>query len=598
MTDIVSSRANLSDNNFLTLDLKKSWQISSPALKALPKPDGPPPVALGFLWNSQDTLYLYGGQFSDTPEVKPDPYSMWSYDIPSSKWEEYASPETIDGEPVQRSAEGSGVNIPHLGRGLYFGGHLDRFTTPDWDISVWRVYLRSLLEFTFPGVPTAKTINSGKPAGQDGVFRNITEGGIQESAGFTERADGLLIYVPGYAKEGILVGLAGGTNESFTQMNVIDVYDIADEKWYKQSTSGSTPKPRVNPCSVATSAPDGSSVQVHMFGGQKLLPAGSQEQYDDLWILSIPSFTWIEVDMKGQSVPPGRSGHTCDVWNGQMVMVGGYVGPDFSCESPGIYVFNTSSLKWGTSYAALEGSNDVNQQVAQQKDSAALQGSYGYRVPKVVQEAIGGNEMGAATITAPAQTVSAGPFATGKPVTYTVTRPDGSVATETGTSSANSPSQPTGPNIAAIVAGVIAGLLAILAIYLGFCTWVYRRQLALYKNHVSMTQRQGGPIGPPMLLGLGHSKNDSSTGKNSMDATSASSSTHGNVRGYQPVPGHGHHHSLSGGGGGMDLGDRGSANGGFATARSSTEDLLAGLEPSFLGVLLSPRRSLRVINRD
>jgi hypothetical protein len=35
-----------------------------------------------------------------------------------------------------------------------------------------------------------------------------------------------------------------------------------------------------------------------------------------------------------------------------------------------------------------------------------------------------------------------------------------------------------------------------------------------------------------------------------------------------------------------------------STANSSTDDLLSGQEPTFLGVMLNPRRSLRVINRD
>jgi hypothetical protein len=35
-----------------------------------------------------------------------------------------------------------------------------------------------------------------------------------------------------------------------------------------------------------------------------------------------------------------------------------------------------------------------------------------------------------------------------------------------------------------------------------------------------------------------------------------------------------------------------------ASVSSSTEDLLAGHEPSFISVVLSPRRTLRVINRD
>ena len=113
-------------------------------------------------------------------------------------------------------------------------------------------------------------------------------------------------------------------------MNVIDVYDIATSNWYKQATSGPTPKIRVNPCAAVAAASDGSSYQVHMFGGQNLIPAGNQTQYDDLWILTVPSFTWIQVDQKSQSVPPGRAGHSCHMWDGQMVLVGGYVGDQLS----------------------------------------------------------------------------------------------------------------------------------------------------------------------------------------------------------------------------------------------------------------------------
>jgi hypothetical protein len=37
-------------------------------------------------------------------------------------------------------------------------------------------------------------------------------------------------------------------------MNVIDVYDIEKSTWYKQSTVGSYPKARVNPCAVVAAA--------------------------------------------------------------------------------------------------------------------------------------------------------------------------------------------------------------------------------------------------------------------------------------------------------------------------------------------------------
>ena len=568
------------------------------------------------MWNSPTTLYLYGGEFSDNPVVSPVPFSMWSYDISSSTWSEEQNPQTVAGSssdagnaPVQRAAEGAGITIPSLGRGFYFGGHLDGYTTPGWSQSIARVYLTSLLEFTFPGY-TNPAVNNNQPAGASGIFRNITRGGRQETAGFPERADGVLIYIPGFSKDGIILGLAGGTNTTFTQMNIIDVYDIANSTWYKQSTSGPTPDIRVNPCAVAQSAPDGSSVQVHMYGGQNLLPYANQTQNSDVWIISIPSFTSIaHVDTSSQSVPPARAGHSCNAWNGQMIVTGGYVGPSLSCDTPGIYVFNTTSLQWQNSYAALAGSNYLNQQKSQEKDLNALGGSYGYQVPPVVQSVIGGHAYGGATVTAPANAATQGPFATGKPITYTVTASNGATVTTTGIpgpgSGVSGSSGGGGTNIGAIVAGVIAGLFAVLAGYLGFCTWVYRRQLALYKNHVAMAQRAqlgatpgfiGAGIPVPGGGGSSNQKGSFETRSQNSGHGSGSGSAIGTRvpagRGYQP---------LGTSGAAAATGTSSTTrypHGGNSTASSSTDDLRAGQEPSFLGVMLNPRRSLRVINRD
>jgi hypothetical protein len=581
------------DNDFLTLDLTRSWQISSPSLTGLPQPSGPPAVSLGFLWNSYDALYLYGGEFSDNPVAEPTAFSTWAYDIASGSWSELSSPVTVEGEnsgpggeSVERAAEGAGITIPQLGRGFYFGGHLDYLTTAGWSIQIARVYLTSLLEYTFPG-SSNPAVNGGNAAGSDGIYRNITEGGVQDTSGFPERADGILVYVPGYGESGIILGLAGGTNATFTQMNVIDVYDIAASTWYKQSTSGPTPEIRVNPCAVALSAADGSSTQVYMYGGQNLLPYGEQIQYDDVWILTIPSFTWIKVDTSDQSTPPARAGHTCHVWNSQMVVVGGYVGQDLSCDSPGIYVFNTSALAWQNDYFTLsdEDGDNLNRQPAQRKDASALQGSYGYMVPAKVQSVIGGNAVGSATITAPAQTPLGGPMATGSAITYTVTGSDGSVVTETSaptTQTGSSSSGSSGPNTGAIIAGVLAGVFGALAIYLGFCAWLYRKQLKLYKNHVAMSQQQTLTGGGAAFLGVPGKQNEKSLTSSDRTRTSDQRSRESNSRGRTGAP------PVPYGAGPMGAG----------TANSSTEDLLAGQEPSFLGVFLNPRRSLRVVNRD
>lgn len=220
---------NTWNNNFLTLDLTRTWNIASPSLTGLPQPpssSGPPAVALGYLWSSHESLFLYGGEFSWKPAESPTPFSTWEYNMQSQEWIEHSNPQTSKGESapsanenVQRAAEGAGVNIPSLGRGFYFGGHLDGYTTQGWSQSVPRVYLQSLLEYTFPGYSNnqVESLNNGQTAGDDGVYRNITVGGLQDSAGFTQRADGLLIYIPGFGEQGILLALAGGSNETFVR---------------------------------------------------------------------------------------------------------------------------------------------------------------------------------------------------------------------------------------------------------------------------------------------------------------------------------------------------------------------------------------------
>ncbi|KAK0722006.1 hypothetical protein B0T26DRAFT_739331 [Lasiosphaeria miniovina] len=506
------------NSDFLAIDLTKSWDISSPAIRGLPQPSGPPAVSLGYLWNDYNSLYLYGGEFADNPFVEPAPVSTWRYSIADAKWIEYTSPKTSagnssdgGGQPVQRAAEGAGISVPELGLSFYFGGHLDLSTTPGWSNQIARVYLKSLLEFTHPGFTNngVYSLASGSGAGEDGVYRNITEGGLQTDSGFSERADGVLVFVPGWGDLGVLIGLAGGTADTFTNdLSTLDVYDIASSKWYHQQTTGTPPEVRVNPCAVIASAPDASSFQIFLYGGQNLQPYKEQIQYSDMFILSIPSFTWIKVDQSGNNMPAARAGHSCQLRDGQVVVVGGYIGTSPACESPGIYVFNASSLAWESKFTALSHSGDLD------PENSVLGNSYGYQVPAVVASVIGGGSTGGATATTPAAgPATGGPFATGKSPVFTVTA-SGSTATvtqwEPGATATRGPSGggsstggggEGGSNVdggsgmsdnrraSLIAAGIIAALAGLAAVYLGYCAWLYRRQVRAYKSHLAVANR-------------------------------------------------------------------------------------------------------------
>ncbi|KKY36942.1 putative kelch domain-containing protein [Diaporthe ampelina] len=601
------------NNNLLALDLTSTWDTSSPSLTGLPQPSGPPAVALGALWNDYTSLYVYGGEFADNPFQEPAEVSTWQYRISSGTWTEHSDPQTSSGNnsasegvPVQRAAEGAAVSVPELGLSWYFGGHLDLSTTPGWSMYTERVYLKSLLEFTHPGYANNGVFSlrgSGAPA--SGAYRNITEGGLQLSDAFTERADGVLVYVPGWGTSGVLIGLGGGTAEDFTDdMSTLDVYDIANSVCF----------------------------QIYVFGGQNLQPAGNQIQYDDMYILTIPSFTWIgpvSQGGSGSSIPYARAGHTCTLRDGQMIVAGGFNTTVTSCDNPGIYVFNASSFEWGTSFRALAPSSDANS-----ADNSVMAASYGYVVPEEVISVVGGGPSGSATITQPAASATGGPFATGKPPVFTITA-SGSTATITSppdpSSSGDSSPANQGGLIAAIVVACLAGLAAG---YLGYCAWLYRRQVRAYKTHLAVQNRfpaRSASHGSFFFGAFGRRKSDA-RGKDEKawlaghrrDPSDASSSagdesfawvgrdklldpntnSKSNSNKFTPTssgarPSYGD--ESKGGGPSPGSGTSpGEVSGSSRPRRDSTSggstSSLEGLEPSFFSVVMGPRRALRVVN--
>jgi hypothetical protein len=229
-----------------------------------------------------------------------------------------------------------------------------------------------------------------------------------------------------------------------------------------------------------------------------------------MYILSIPSFTWIEAPQGGDNKPSGRSGHTCNLRDGQIVLVGGYTGPGTDCDRPGVYVFNATSLEWTSRFTALDHPADLN------PENSVLGNSFGYKVPDVVASVIGGGPDGGATATAPAAgKPTEGPFATGKSPVFTITA-SGSTATitkaapgatggpsggaggpgSTNTTTTSDPAASDGRRGPLIAAGVIAGLAGLLALYLGYCAWLYRRQVRAYKTHLAVANRYSSAAGP------------------------------------------------------------------------------------------------------
>lgn len=270
-------------------------------------------------------------------------------------------------------------------------------------------------------------------------------------------------------------------------MTNIDIYDIANETWHTQSTTGG-PGALTRGCAVMQPAPDYSSFNIYWYGGYDGLNAKDVSYWsDEMWVLSLPSFTWNKV-AEGRS-DMARAGHKCVMpYPDQMMVIGGTTAQDSSgypCVTDIVQLFNVSSATWLERYDPTVWSN--------------------YSVPSVIYEAIGGDGSGHATATKPSSWDDAAlgnifqvAYATSKITTYypynavttTASGTNPTTTTESKESSGNGVPQYLPPLL-----GVILGLIFISSIVVLIVLW--RRRKLLKKNggvSVVSTDEHGGWI--------------------------------------------------------------------------------------------------------
>ncbi|KXL50434.1 MAG: hypothetical protein FE78DRAFT_66874, partial [Acidomyces sp. 'richmondensis'] len=127
--------------------------------------------------------------------------------------------------------------------------------------------------------------------------------------------------------------------------------NIPNDGWYAQNATGDVPELRAEFCVVAINADGHSNYNIYLYGGR----GPDNVFYDDVYVLSVPSFIWTKVYGPGMSP---RYGHTCHVVGRQMITVGGgspwfASDPQSYCdwEEKGIAVLDMSSIIWGSVYS-------------------------------------------------------------------------------------------------------------------------------------------------------------------------------------------------------------------------------------------------------
>ncbi|KAF1347039.1 hypothetical protein BDV97DRAFT_371569 [Delphinella strobiligena] len=433
-----------------------------------------PSVQGGVLW--ADTVnklfYVYGGEYPSGSTAEP--FTLWVYDVIYDQWNE----TTTDTSGIVRTSFGAGVAVDTTAFGYYYGGWMSNASIPNW---------------------------SSEPIATSGfLLYDMNSGVFTNTSGpdLTPRAEGVLLYIPA-SDNGMLVYFGGiqtpfgAGNNSWTgvPMSEIYLYDIASGKWYQQSATGDVPDMRRRFCAGATWASDQSSYNIYLYGGLSMPP--NTMGFDDVYILTIPSFTWIKwyPSTNGTGTSPHHS-LSCNVIDGsQMIIMGGTFpnSSNIQCDAKQIY-----------------GQHNLN--LGQQDPQDAewfvfLPNVTSYQVPATINSVISGSATGAASLTTPTQ----GWGHQDLPVYFTRRAPSTTRTatryippTATSTSTAQNTTTPTNNTTAthktdagAIAGGTVGGVCAIaFAILLAYlCLRRHKKQPPPQPPHELAPGRPTTPMG-------------------------------------------------------------------------------------------------------
>ncbi|KUJ15865.1 uncharacterized protein LY89DRAFT_586981, partial [Mollisia scopiformis] len=481
-------------NYIIAIDMNMSWDWESNITEAvinktLDSPTGNPPPniqnAALFRGPSQDLqVYLYGGitpsvnqSFPDLQYPTTNQYTLWGFNTETHTWTQY----DLFSEVPERPSQGAAAEASDLGLEFYMNGMITQWSSPstsylgNQSLFLSGMVILDLNTKTVPSLISSLATNRSTDIVTNGYPR--VRGGI--------------IYVPGLGPQGVLVTVGGAIQSSgsldlgnffslvsMDQANIFDVstalptYNGSDNGWYTQTIIGTTPEPRVDFCLVLASAPDNSSHNIFMYVGLLSLlgwdPSQQNKYFDEIWVLSLPSFTWIAI-YNGTSP---RFGHTCHaVGNRQMITIGSVDNVnaadycDWEFKSVAIYDMTDgggSRNGWGSVFSPYDAP---------------------YQVNDVISAAIGGNLNGNATKLLPnggwSSTLIAHLF-TG---TDNQTAPVGLGGMSTTTRSSHIDHTP-------IIAGTVGGAVALFLVAFLALLWKRYRAAILKKRQQENQQEQ------------------------------------------------------------------------------------------------------------
>ena len=241
---------------------------------------------------------------------------------------------------------GAGANAPSEATSFYFGGLYNANGTkysyflPPTDPSPWLI--------------TVQMTNLG--------HANWIKAPLPDN--ITWRTEAGLVWVP-TSTTGILIAIGGvvkpadvnfeipqdNATESLTFLKEFPVYDIGSNKWSLQPLNPASQFPQIplaQFCTTVASSADGSHHEIFVYGGWD---SNNGTANTDVWILTVPSFTWIKAKTTGRE-GTARQNHVCvSPYPDQMIVIGGTgTGDTPPTYENAVDVFNLNTFNWTGTY--------------------------------------------------------------------------------------------------------------------------------------------------------------------------------------------------------------------------------------------------------
>jgi hypothetical protein len=294
---------------------------------------------------SRRGMYFIGGDTQSPrtvscPLYDPPPDSDIQLGVPNIAYDPQGGAFTQD------VTNGAGANAPSEKVGFYFGG----------------LYNSNGTKFDYFAPPTDPWSSLIKVTMADEGHADWAV--FEVASDIPWRAEGALVWVPA-SSQGLLIAIGGvvkpadlnfythsdNATESMKFLKEFPVYDIGSQEWSLQTLNNGSPfpdDPLAQFCTVVASSADGSHHEIYVYGGWD---SNGGKPNGEVWILTVPSFTWIRADSPGRAGDP-RQGHVCfSPYADQMIVVGGtgaYEAPPNTNNT--VDVYNLNELNWTGTY--------------------------------------------------------------------------------------------------------------------------------------------------------------------------------------------------------------------------------------------------------